>query len=101
MDTVDVTTARFSPAASGRCNLLVIMGDPIGVYDAADCPFLSSEIDCIGDRLTAQNPTLGICLGAQRMAASPGARVYPGNCGAEIGWSPIKALRRRRTAAMV
>jgi GMP synthase (glutamine-hydrolysing) len=86
---VDVTTARFLLAPALDCDLLVIMGGPIGVYDASDYPFLTAELDCIRQRLSAQKPTLGICLGAQLMAAALGARVYPGGRGPEIGWSPI------------
>jgi GMP synthase (glutamine-hydrolysing) len=66
------------------------MGGPIGAYDSANYPFLAGEIESIQRRLAARKPTLGICLGAQLMAAALGARVYPGERGSEIGWFPIQ-----------
>jgi GMP synthase (glutamine-hydrolysing) len=91
IETVDVTTARFPLQQAESCDLLVVLGGPIGVYDQQDYPFLMDEIACIGERLAARKPILGICLGAQLMAAALGARVYPGQHGAEIGWSPLQA----------
>jgi GMP synthase (glutamine-hydrolysing) len=88
-ETVDVTTARFPLNAAERCDLLLVMGGPIGVYETAAYPFLADEIAIIRSRLSARKPTLGICLGGQLMAAAAGARVYPGTSGAEIGWKPI------------
>jgi GMP synthase (glutamine-hydrolysing) len=89
IDTVDVTTAHFPLPQAADCDLLIIMGGPIGVYDAKDYPFLTAELDSIRQRLTARRPTLGICLGAQLIAAALGSRVYAGARGPEIGWSPI------------
>jgi len=87
--TADAATARYPLDDARDCDLLIVMGGPIGVYEADDYPFLKAEIDALQQRLGARRPTLGICLGAQLMAAAQGARVYPGARGPEIGWFPI------------
>jgi GMP synthase (glutamine-hydrolysing) len=89
VETVHVPAASFPLPQAQRCDLLIVLGGPIGVYDTQDYPFLSAEIDCIRQRLAARRPILGICLGAQLMAAALGARVYPGTAGPEIGWFPL------------
>jgi GMP synthase (glutamine-hydrolysing) len=68
--------------------LLIVLGGPIGVYETAAYPFVADEIAAIAARLSAGKPTLGICLGAQMMAAALGARVAPGF--KEIGWAPLQ-----------
>ena len=71
------------------CDLLVVLGGPIGVYQQDDYPFLTDEIALVARRLKKNLPTLGLCLGSQIMAAALGARVYPGGRG-EVGWSPLE-----------
>jgi len=69
-----------------RPDLLVIMGGPVGVYQADEYPFLKTEMDLIKKRLDADLPTIGVCLGSQLMAAAMGSKVYKGEQGKEVGW---------------
>jgi GMP synthase (glutamine-hydrolysing) len=69
-------------------DVLISLGGPIGAYDEHDYPFLIDELRLIEKRLTADRPTLGICLGAQLIARVLGARVYPGPQ-PELGWAPL------------
>jgi len=92
IENILAATARFPLPQTDSCDLLIVLGGPIGVYDDQDYPFLIDEIACIRERLAARKPILGICLGAQLMAVALGARVYPGTNGAEIGWSPLQAV---------
>ncbi|MDI7863512.1 glutamine amidotransferase [Rhizobiaceae bacterium n13] len=69
-------------------DLLVVLGGPVGVYDDKAYPFLAAERAFIAARLAARLPTLGICLGAQLIAAALGARVFPTGI-KEIGFSRL------------
>ncbi len=71
------------------CDLLVLLGGPIGVYERDVYPFLGEEMALAEARLAKKRPTLGICLGSQIMAAALGAEVYPGRAGKEVGWGTL------------
>lgn len=58
-------------------DLLVVLGGPIGVYEVEAYPFLGNTIAQLRQRLAEDRPTLGICLGAQLMAAALNAKVGP------------------------
>ncbi len=80
--------------------LLIVMGGPIGVYDAPEFPYLTLEIDLIRARLMAKRPVLGLCLGSQLMAAALGAKVFPGTNGVELGWAPVRLTEEGRQHAL-
>lgn len=63
---------------------VVVMGGPMGVYEAALHPHLSEEVRLLREAVAGNLPVLGICLGAQLLAAALGARVYKGP-GMELG----------------
>ena len=68
---------------------LVVMGGPMNVDEQDQYPFLAAEVDWIRQAIQAETPVLGICLGAQLIAKSLGARVYA-NGVKEIGWYPLE-----------
>ena len=67
---------------------LVVMGGPMGVQDTAEHPHLAREIELIAAMVRTGHPVLGVCLGAQLMAHSLGAKVYRGEQ-AEIGFGSV------------
>jgi GMP synthase (glutamine-hydrolysing) len=71
-------------------DLVVVMGGHMGVYEADQHPFLREEIALLSERLANERPCLGICLGAQMIAAAAGAEVFPGKNGLEIGALPVR-----------
>jgi GMP synthase (glutamine-hydrolysing) len=67
---------------------LVVLGGPMGVYDADAYPRLAGELRLIEAAMTRAIPVLGICLGSQLLASVLGARVAPGPS-KEIGWHDV------------
>lgn len=70
-------------------DLIILLGGPMGVYEADQYPHLHHEIKLAETRIRSGMPMLGICLGAQIIAKALGAKIYPGRQGKEIGWHPI------------
>lgn len=78
----------FAAVDLAAVDLMVVLGGPISVEDEDRFPWLVDEVALIRQRLDAQQPLLGICLGAQLMARALGARVRPMGV-KEIGFAPI------------
>jgi GMP synthase-like glutamine amidotransferase len=75
------------PGSAAAAAGLVLLGGPMNVGDGH--PYLEAEQRLIRDALERNVPVLGICLGAQLIAAALGARVYD-NPVPEIGWFPVR-----------
>ncbi len=89
-----VTTNRLfdSPAlpSPSDFDMLILLGGPMSVNDERDFPWLRDEKRLVREAIGMGKAVLGICLGAQLIASSLGARVYP--CiDKEIGWFPVYA----------
>ena len=78
-------------------DVLIVMGGPMGVYDDYLFEWLTIEKEYITAALQEDKKILGICLGAQLIAASTGAVVDPASY-KEIGCykiSPKKQLEKK------
>lgn len=88
LDRVDVGDPAFRDADFVSPDLLILMGGPMGVYDRCQYPWIAHEIERLEERLDHDRPTIGVCLGAQMIAAALGADVYAGTQ-KEIGFAPL------------
>jgi len=86
-------TASFPALES--LDLVVALGGPMSVNDEAELPWLASEKRFVADAIEAGKGVLGICLGAQLVAAARGAKVRP-NREREIGWHPVSRVEVAR-----
>jgi GMP synthase (glutamine-hydrolysing) len=77
------------PETMSAHDAAIIFGGPMSAND--DLPFIRAEMDWLSVPLKEEKPYLGICLGAQLLAKSLGARVYgreDQRC--EVGYFPIR-----------
>lgn len=86
----------FRIPAHDELDALVIMGGPMGVNDGDRCIWLNAEKKFIYDCIQARKKVLGICLGAQLIAASLGAIVKKAP-NKEVGWFPVTPTEGCRT----
>jgi GMP synthase (glutamine-hydrolysing) len=68
---------------------LIVMGGPESVYRLDRYPYLRDEIRLIESALAENKPILGVCLGAQLLAAALGTPVRRGES-REIGWYSVR-----------
>jgi len=67
---------------------LIIMGGAMSANDDAKYPWLTAEKQFIKKAIDSDKIVIGVCLGAQLIAAALGAKVYR-NKYKEIGWFDI------------
>jgi GMP synthase (glutamine-hydrolysing) len=75
--------------ASGDFAGVVVMGGPMGAYEDDRYDWLAAEKAFLREAVARDVPVWGVCLGAQLLAASLGARVYKGEA-AEVGLLPVE-----------
>jgi GMP synthase (glutamine-hydrolysing) len=68
---------------------IIAMGGPMGAYEDQRLPWLAAEKQMIAAAVRSGLPFWGVCLGAQLLAASLGARVTPG-AEPEVGVLPVR-----------
>jgi len=69
---------------------LLFLGGPMSVNDEAEFPWLAQEKELITRAVKKNVPVLGLCLGAQLIAAAHGAKVY--RFIDETGWFPVHRM---------
>lgn len=80
-------------------DLLVVMGGPMSVNDEHLHPWLKEEKALVRSAVASGRAVLGVCLGAQMIAAAMGARVYRGT-EKEIGWFPVRRVTATGAGAL-
>jgi len=96
LETTRIDLGEAVPGALDGASALVVMGGPMGVYEANQYAHLLAEQKLIEKALRDAVPVLGVCLGAQLLASTLGARVYPGTR-KEIGWFPLTLTKAALT----
>lgn len=91
LDRIDVEDPAFAQLDLTEPDLLIMMGGPMGVYEQDRHPWIACQLKRLARRLAADRPTLGVCFGAQMIAAALGAPVYPGPA-KEVGFHPLSVV---------
>src|SRR3954447_22821706 len=78
---------RVPPSVEG--DALVVLGGPMGAMEDDRAPWLPSVRALLATAVADGVPTLGICLGAQMLAAAAGGEVRRGEAGPQIGYGDV------------
>jgi GMP synthase (glutamine-hydrolysing) len=99
IDRIDVADPAFSSLDLREPDLLIMMGGPMGVYEQDQYPWIKCQLHRLQQRLGADRPTLGVCFGAQMIAAALGARVYAGPV-KEVGFHAVEVNETGRSGPL-
>lgn len=89
LDRIDVTDPDFATLDLRQPDLLIMMGGPMAVYQRDRYPWIRCQLRRLALRLEQDQPTLGVCLGAQMIAAALGGEVFPGPV-KEVGFHTVQ-----------
>jgi GMP synthase (glutamine-hydrolysing) len=78
---------RVPPYVEG--DALIVLGGPMGCLDDLVAPWLPATRALLATAIDDGVPTLGICLGAQLLAAAAGGSVERGALGPELGLGKV------------
>jgi GMP synthase-like glutamine amidotransferase len=81
------------------CDMLIVMGGPMGAYDEDKYEWMAEEKRFIEKAIVRGKKVIGICLGAQLIAEVLGSKVYK-NKEKEIGWMPLKLTPEGKKATV-
>ncbi len=99
IDRVDVADPDFGAIDLREPDLLIMMGGPMGVYEQEAHPWIRCQLRRLAMRLEADRPTLGVCFGAQMIAAALGAEVYRGPVN-EVGFHKVEVHANGRAGPL-
>lgn len=88
IERIEVTDPRMASLDLDAPDLVIMMGGPMAVYEQDEHAWIAAQQRRVARRLALERPTLGVCFGAQLMAAALGARVYAGPA-KEVGFHPL------------
>ena len=88
LEPVDVDDPAFAALDFDQFDLVIPLGGPMGVYQRERYPWIDGEIARLSQRIAADKAVLGVCFGAQMVAAAMGVEVYRGPT-KEVGFSTL------------
>lgn len=88
LDVVHAWQGEPVPTVPNGWSGIVVGGGYMGAYETEEFPFLKDEMRLIQASHEADRPVLGMCLGAQLIAAALGGKVYP-HAHKEIGFHDV------------
>lgn len=90
VDLVRIDRGEPVPRVPEPWSGILVMGGTMGVYEQEKFPHLQEEIVLLKKFLKEEKAVLGICLGAQLLAAAVGSQVKPGV--KEMGWYGVRKM---------
>lgn len=85
---IDTPATDLSAIDPAEADLVVVLGGDEGAYEGDLHPYIDAEIALLRERIAAERPIFGVCLGAQLLAESLGGSAYKGPS-TEVGYLQI------------